>query len=316
MSEVESIVAERRPGSRLVPLVGAVILLVALAVGAWVVYGPGRDILTPPVKKVGSIDQEAILGLPEFKKAQEELQNLAKKKEAEFKAQVQREKLDPEAQRVVYERMQLELQQQRNKLLGPLHTRAEAAVATVARQKGMTVVLDKRIVVVGVEDITDEVKKVFQTPGEIKIPAELDTSTSPVAYFDQEVVRNLKVFQEVDLKLFQARAELMKEFERRRARLSQAEQEQLFRELSARFETMKEAMLAPMLQKVTSSVREVAQAQGIALVLDKQHVMYGGRNITDSVVETFLKKVAADTGEGVGSSPASPPASPAASPGR
>ena len=54
--------------------------------------------------------------------------------------------------------------------------------------------------------------------------------------------------------------------------------------------------MQPLLQQVNDSVKDVAQAQGLSLVLDKQHVMQGGRNMTNEVVEAFLKRAGVPTG--------------------
>lgn len=314
MSEHE--IRSNAGGSSKLPLIiGGLVLLVALAVGTWVTMDPS---ILPgsAAKRVGSIDQEKIITLDEFKNAEKELQAFSEKKKKEFEAAVKAAGERPDEAKTaelqnLYRKIQLEIQQEQNKKLNPLKTRAEAAVATVARSKGLTVVLDKRIVVYGVPDITEDVQKVFQQQGELSLPAEQDTSKSPVAYFDQDVVRSLKVFQEADLKLFQYQNDLMGEYQKKSANLGASEKEALQRELTARLEAFKEQTMAPLFQKVTASVNEVSQTQGIALVLDKQNVMYGGRNITDAVVETFLQKVgqpADAAAPAAGSSPAAPAA--------
>lgn len=315
MSEHE--IRSNAGGSSKLPLIlGGLVLLVALAVGTWVTMDPS---ILPgsAAKRVGSIDQEKIITLEEFKSAEKELQAFSEKKKKDFEAAVKAagEKPDEAKTRelqTLYQKIQMEVQQEQNKKLNPLKTRAEAAVATVARSKGLTVVLDKRIVVYGVPDITEDVKKVFQQTGDLTLPAEQDTSKSPVAYFDQAVVRSLKVFQESELKLFQFQNDLMGEYQKRAEKLGPSEKEALQRELAARLEAYKEQTMAPLFQKVTASVNEVSQTQGISLVLDKQNVMYGGRNITDAVVETFLQKVGqpADAAPASDKSPAAP-ASPA-----
>ncbi len=304
MSEIENSTSSR---SKLPLIIGGLVLLVGLAVGTWVVTKPG--IMGSPAKKVGALDQEIIYSLDEFKAAEKELESFQGKKKAEFEAAVKAkqgtEGGDAELA-TLYRKIQMEIQQKRNQLLQPLQTKAEAAVATVARSKGLTVVLDKRIVVYGIPDITEDVKKLFQQKGELNLPAAQDTTRSPVAYFDQDVVRSLKVFQEADLLLLQRRNDLMRDYESKAGNLSPSEQEGLKNRLMADLEVYKEQTMAPLIQKVTASVNEVAKAEGISLVLDKQNVMYGGRNITDAVVETFLKKAGQPVGEApsAGASPA------------
>ena len=284
--------AKKSGGSKKTIAIAVVLVLVA-AIGAFLAMN--SDQLTSPVKKVGSIDQEAIFGLEAFTKAEKELQTLYESKQKEFekqaKAKAGKNGADAELQNLS-RKLQLEMNQKRNELMNPLQRRAEAAVASVARSKGLTVVLDKRIVIYGVEDITEEVKKVFEQEGELKLPDAVDTSNCPVAYFDQTVVRSLRVFTEAEMRLYAERGNMMREYEKRVQKLSASEKEAMQREMSARFAALEEQIMTPLYQKVTNSVNEVSKAQGISLVLDKQNVMYGGRNITDAVVETFLSSVA------------------------
>ncbi len=285
----------------------AIIIAALLVVGIGVFFVMNSDELTSPIKKVGSIDYEAIMSLDEFKNAEKQLNEFAEAKKKEFDAEVKAKagKSGAEAElQNLSRKMQLEMTQKANEISNPLRTRAEAAVASVARSKGLNVVLDKRIVIYGVEDITAEVQKIFQQEGEIKLTDEVDTSKSKVAYFDQSVVRNLKVFTEAEIKIFQTKNDMLHEYENRVGSLSASEKEALQREMSARLEALQEQIMTPLYQKVTASVNQVSKAQGISLVLDKQHVMYGGRNITDEVVETFLSSVNASTGAGESATPA------------
>lgn len=247
--------------------------------------------VTEAGKVVGCLDYDAINQLPEFKKAAEDIEkNIKAKREAlekEFKGVKQP---TPEQQRKLQD-AQLDLQKEAGKILNPLKLRAEAATAMVAHDKKILVVLDKRIVVHGVPDITEDVKKLFQGSGEVKMPEGVDSSKAPIGYFDNEVVQSLKVFQEAQLAIFKKRQELLKMFEEKVKNMQPAERELLERELRLKLETYKETVMQPLVQEVNDSVKEVAQAQGLSLVLDKQHVMQGGRNMTNEVVESFLKKV-------------------------
>ena len=250
----------------------------------------------PMVKGVGSLEQELLFELPEFKEAKTKLDEMVKKEQAALEKKIPKGKRPTEEQARMIREGQLKVQQESAKLLNPLKQRAEAAISKVARDKGMLVVLDKHIVVYGVPDITDEVKKVFGSKEELKLPAELDTSKSPIGYFDQEVVRSLKIFQEVEVKEYQKRMELMKGVEARmkaNPRMSPSEREVLEREFKLKMEAFHQQLMEPLVQKVTDSVKEVAQAESLSLVLDKQHVMQGGRNMTNEVVEAFLKRIGA-----------------------
>ncbi len=283
-------------GSNKTPLIaGLVLLLVAIAAGWFVMKnGVGKA----PIKKVASIDADAIYQLKEFTDAQAALQKKSEeyKKKLEEVARQQHPTTDQEkaeAMRTLQEKaaeFEQELQQEKNKTLTPLQKKAEAAIAAVAREHDYKVVLDKRIVVFGVDEITEEVKKKFQDKAELKLPAEDDTKDSPIAYFDQEVVRNLKAFQEVDLKMATLKNDLAQDFQERAKGKSPEEQANIQKELMLRMEAKQQEMVAPLIQAVNQSVTEAAEKNNVALVLDKVHVMYGGRNLTDEVVDSFLKK--------------------------
>lgn len=270
----------------------AVIVAVLLAViggGVWYSQSSGGA-LSAPVKQVGCIDADAIYALDEFKNAEKQIKDFSDKKAKEFDKAVKekgnKSGADAELQ-LLYSKLQGEVEVNRNKIILPLNNRVSAAIASVASSKGLTVVLDKRIVVCGVPDITEDVKKLFQQKGELKLPDEEDTSKAPVAYFDQGIVRKLKVFGEVDIKLSQARADMMREYEKKAPKLSASEREALQREMAARFEALSQQQYAPLYQKVNNAVNKVAKDLGISLVLNKQTVMYGGRNVTDEVIDTF-----------------------------
>ena len=46
---------------------------------------------------------------------------------------------------------------------------------------------------------------------------------------------------------------------------------------------MREDMYAPLFRQVNRTVKKVAESQNLDLVVNKEHVMWGGRNITDEV---------------------------------
>ncbi|MCR4784957.1 MAG: OmpH family outer membrane protein [bacterium] len=281
-----------------------VVLLLAVGVVAWLAYRPD-GFAQSPAKRVGCIDADAIYSLEEFKNAEKQIKDFSDAKTKEFEKAVKekngKEGAENELQ-LLYNKFQNEYEVNRNKIMLPLNNRAQAAIASVAASKGLYVVLDKRIVVCGVPDITEDVKKVFQQKGELKIPKEEDTSKSPVAYFDQSIVRKLKVFGEVDIRLSQARADMMREYEKKAPSLSASEKEALQREMTARFEALSQQQYTPLYQKVNNSVNKVAKDLGISLVLNKQTVMYGGRNITDEVIDTFTASLNEAGGTAAGQS--------------
>lgn len=243
------------------------------------------------MKSVGAIDQETLLTLPEFKKAEDDFKKEAKKIEDDIRAKLPKNPGQvSQSLREQITEAQLKIQKLRNDKLDPLKTRLQAAVIKVSREKKLLVTLDKRIVVYGVDEITEDVKKAFQEKGEIKTGDDIDTSKAPIGYFDQDVVRSLKIFQAAEVSIQRKKAELEKEFREKVKGMSAAEAQMLTQQYSVTLDTFREQTTAPLIAQVQESVKEVADKQGLSLVLDKQHVLTGGRNMTNEVVETFLKK--------------------------
>ena len=291
--------ASKKSGSKKGIIAAGIIAAVILCICGWLFFCPNNIIKPAPVKRVASLDADAIYALDEFKNAEKQMKEFSDKKAAEFdkavKAKTGKEGAEAELQ-LLYSQLQNEIEVNNNKTILPLKNRVTAAIASVSSDKGISVVLDKRIVVCGVPDITEDVKTLFQQKSDLKVPEEGDTSDSPVAYFDQAIVRKLKVFGEVDIKLTQARTDMAREYEKKAPKLSESEREAMQREMSARFEALSQQMYAPLYQKVNNSVNKVAKALGISLVLNKQTVMYGGRNITDEVIDTFNSSLTGASG--------------------
>ncbi|MBN9415915.1 MAG: OmpH family outer membrane protein [Candidatus Eremiobacteraeota bacterium] len=254
--------------------------------------GSGPAANTPAATRtVGAVDLEVLVGLDEFKKAQKDIEKLSDDFRKEAEAKLPKNPKDwTDKDQVWLTEKRTEVQKKQNALMEPLQQRQEAAILKISRDHKLTVMLDKRIVVYGVADYTDEVKKLFQSKEEIKVGDEVDTSKSPIGYFDQDVVRSLKVFQLVSAQVQRKQIELMKKLEEAKNKVTPAELQVLQNNARGELEAYQEQLMTELFSKVNDSVKEVAEGQGLALVLDKQHVLQGGRNMTSEVVDTFLKK--------------------------
>lgn len=264
------------------------------------------------VKKVASIDESAIYGMDDFKKAEESLNKWSddevKKRQEAVKDKSEEEKA------TAFSQYQVDLQKKTNETMGPLKDKARAAIALAAKDKGVTVVLDKKIVVYGVPEITDDVKALLTKGGELTYPKdEIDPAQAPIGYFDQTIVRNLKVFKQAEMEILAERNNqiqgMQKAIKDSGREPTPAEIQNMQKAVEARLEALQEQKMGPLIKAVTDSVAEVAKKENLSLVLDTQHVMYGGRNLTESVVDTFLKKSdGQDTTAGSSPTPEATPA--------
>ena len=106
---------------------------------------------------VGIVDRGEILNNhPGLAQARQQLANIARQKENEAKAAADKETdTAKKAQAVQAKRM--ELAQEEQKLMAPIYRDCEQAVREVAVRKKLTLVLDKFVVLIGGEDITQDV---------------------------------------------------------------------------------------------------------------------------------------------------------------
>lgn len=109
--------------------------------------------------KVGYIDEVYVLSQSEkFKNAQESLQKLSATKTNAAKAAFDKEK-DEKKKAQIVQNVQLELREAENKAISPILSEINGVIAKVAKAKGITVVLNRRFVLYGGVDITEDVVK-------------------------------------------------------------------------------------------------------------------------------------------------------------
>ena len=290
-------------------------IAVAALMSVALLFAAGCETEKAPVKKVASIDESVIYQMDMFVKANEELDKWADDTSKKYQQEVKDQSDEAKAKK--FQEFQAELEIKTN----ALKEKARAAVATAAKNKGVTVVLDKKITVYGVPDMTDDVKGLLESGNDLTYPEdnEEQLKQAPIGYFDQNIVSNLKVFKEAEMELIQERngmlqkmREEMQKAQERGEEPSPAEIQAMQKAIEARLESLQQQKLTPLLKAVNDSVEEVAKQEGLSLVLDTQHVMYGGRNLTELVVDTFLKKIseggATTAGPGAEATPAATPA--------
>lgn len=109
--------------------------------------------------KVGCIDEIYVLSQSEkFQKAQESLQKLSVTKTNAAKAAFDKE-TDENKKAQIVQNVQLELREAENKAISPILSEINGVITKVAKAKGVTVVLNRRFVLFGGVDITEEVVK-------------------------------------------------------------------------------------------------------------------------------------------------------------
>ncbi len=107
--------------------------------------------------KVGCVDGDKVLReYPKFVAAQRQLAQVGQSKETVARAAFDKEKNESKKNQIV-QNMQKEMAQEEEKLMKPVLKTVNDTVQRVARQKGITVVVNKSIVYYGGTDITNDV---------------------------------------------------------------------------------------------------------------------------------------------------------------
>lgn len=140
-------------------------LIVVVGIAVVVIVGAAMVLQRAPVFgqsfAIGYVEmQRALDGHPRRASSERALQEFYQAKQREFQERsknmtaFQRQEIDRQLQGQILEK--------RNELLGGLDKELRAAVETVAKQAGVTVVLDRSVVLYGGTDLTDEVIKVIK----------------------------------------------------------------------------------------------------------------------------------------------------------
>ena len=81
-----------------------------------------------------------------------------------------------------------------------------------------------------------------------------------------------------------------KEFEAKAATLGDKEKQEYYMQLQQRLQLKNQELMVPVFNKVDAVIKEVSDAKGLAVVVDKGAVIYGGNDITDECVKKVTGK--------------------------
>ncbi len=84
--------------------------------------------------------------------------------------------------------------------------------------------------------------------------------------------------------------EVRKEFEEKSAGMNDQEKADYYRQCQERIAQKQEELIAPIEQSIQAAIKKVADKKGIAVVIDKMAVVYGGQDITQDVISELGKK--------------------------
>jgi outer membrane protein len=262
----------------------AVVFAVGISLGMWAAGGAIAADLTD----VGYIDQADLANLPVFVAANRQLAAYKSQLDSQYNAQLRRARTDAEKQQVAMQ-FQQELSDKQREIVGPLFQRAQLAIAAVSATRSLSIVVDKRIVIYGGQDITKDVEVIFAGSQAIAPP----TATPPpseIGYVDQTALDGVPKVQNANSTMQQFETTQRQIYSARVAQAAtSAQKQQLMTEFNKVITDKQDQLLKPLVDQTRSTTASVAHKKNLLLVLDKGDVIYGGTDITTDVQNALTK---------------------------
>ena len=116
-------------------------------------------------------------------------------------------------------------------------------------------------------------------------------SSSSVGVIDyQQVMAAHPDVQNLQTQMEAAVNEVRKEYEEKSAGMNDQEKAEYYRQCQERLAQKQQQLLDPIKTAVDAAIKKVADKKGLAVVIEKMAVIYGGQDITQEVVAELGKK--------------------------
>ncbi len=256
----------------------AVLLAASLAPGA----------IAADISDVGFVDPADIANLPIFVNADRQLAAYKAQIVTQYNAQIKHAATDADKQRVTMQ-FQTQLTDKQREMAGPLLQREQLAIAAVSATRNLSVVVDKRIVIYGGQDITKDVEAVFSGPQAIAAPA-ATPPPSEIGFVDQSALDGVPKVQSANSEMSQYETTQRQIYAARLAQAKSApEKQQILTEYNKLISDKQDQLLKPLVDQTKSATADVARKKGLLLVVDRADIVYGGTDITSDVQNELAK---------------------------
>lgn len=250
----------------------AILLGIALAPGA----------IAADLTDVGYVDQADLANLPVFVNANGALAADKGRLDAQFNALVKRARSDAQRQQLAMQ-FQQQYNDRQREIVGPLFQRAQLAIAAVAATRSLSIVVDKRIVIYGGQDVTKDVEAVFSSSQAI-VPPSATPPPSPIGFVDQTALDGIPKVQSANTAMQQFESTQRQIFSAKMAQArSDSDKRQILSDYNKTVSDKQDQLLKPLVDQTRSATADVARKKSLILVVDRADVIYGGTDITTDV---------------------------------
>ena len=245
-----------------------------------IALAPGA--IAADITDVGFIDQADLANLPVFVNANGALAADKAKLDAQFNGQLRHVRSDAQRQQLAMQFQQLYTDRQRE-IVGPLFQRAQMAIAAVASTRNLSIVVDKRIVIYGGQDVTKDVEAVFSSSQAIQPPAATPPPSS-IGFVDQTVLDGIPKVQSANNQMNQFETTQRQIYAAKMAQAhSDSDKRAILADYNKTVSDKQDQLLKPLVDQTKSATSDVARKKGLILVVDRADVIYGGTDITTDV---------------------------------
>ena len=258
------------------------IIVVAVIAVSTLSFTP--QVLAVDVNDIGFVDQSAIGQLPPFQAAQAEFAQYQRQLSGQFQRSI-KGKSQADQQRIFNDFNGRAAAKQRE-LFGPLLNRAQTAIASVAANKGLSVVVDKSIIIFGGLDITKDVIDMINQPGAV-VPPVNSPSPSEVGYVDQTQLDAVPKVKKANDDFLSYRQTLQTQLSSQMAGKSPDQRQQLATNANNQLNDEQKKVLQPIQDAISKAITDVAKKRGLLLVVDAPDRVYGGTDVTSDVVKAL-----------------------------
>ena len=238
---------------------------------------------------VGYVDQSAIAALPAFVSVSRQLAAYKAQLDGQFAAAM-RGAHSAAARQRVQQQFNARLNDRQRQLASPEFMRVQLAIASVASSKSLSVVVDKRIIIYGGQDITKDVVRLLQSSQSI-LPLGTAPPASEIGFVDQTALENSP-----QVKAASAQIATYAEQQRRiyaqqftQAKNDTQKQQQIANAYNQTMEQEQERVLKPVIDHTQQVTAQIARSKGLVLIIDHADLLYGGTDITTDVQNALNK---------------------------
>jgi outer membrane protein len=237
---------------------------------------------------VGYVDQADVANLPAFVSANRQLASYKAQLDSQYNSQVRHAGTDADKQRITMQ-FQQQLNDKQQEIVGPLYQRLQLAIAAVSSTRNLSIVVDKRIVIYGGQDITRDVETIFSGPQAISPPA-ASPPPSEIGFVDQNVLDGLPRVQTANSEMSQFESTQRQLYASKLALArGQSDKQQVLNDYTKSITDKQNQLLKPLVDQTRSVTANVARKKNLLLIVDRADVIYGGTDITPDVQNALGK---------------------------